>query len=315
MPSRDLIDAYVDRLQHLRVNRQGDRASPHKPCMLLAVLDLAEAGALTKNRIDYSPALLERYALYFERVREPSDHANPYFPFFHLRSEGFWHLIAKPGREAALGAMRTARSHGDIDTNIDHVELDPELHQILVDRIAIEALRQSLVSRWFGTKADALAPLLEEAERENRYEYTLREGDTGLPVAEEIPEAVRSSAFRRLVLEIYDYRCAATGWRILVPGGGAALLDAAHIIPFSESHNDDPGNGIALTPTFHRAFDQFLIAPGPDLKWHVAPIFDDRLPEHQPLLSLEGRDVLLPSSAYRPANHGLEWRMEHLRTE
>jgi len=42
----------------LHVNRAGGRASPHKPCMLLAVLGLAEAGDLAQNRIRFEPALL-----------------------------------------------------------------------------------------------------------------------------------------------------------------------------------------------------------------------------------------------------------------
>lgn len=51
---------YLDRLRRLQVNVARGRASPHKICMLLAVLDLARSGALRENRIDFAPALLER---------------------------------------------------------------------------------------------------------------------------------------------------------------------------------------------------------------------------------------------------------------
>ena len=309
-PVPEPLARYVDRFQRLHVATRGEHASPHKPCMLLAVIDLAEAGALEINRIDYSPALLERYTAYFECVGDKTDHANPYFPFFHLRGDRFWRLIAKPGREAVLDAMRTARSHRDISENVDHVELDEDLHRLLCDAQSREVLRRSLVARWFGDNARILAPLLEQSRRENLYEHELRDGSK---VAEPTLEAVRGSAFRRLVLEVYDYRCAASGWRLIVPGG-TALVDAAHLIPFSESHNDDPRNGIALTPTFHRALDQNLIAPGPDLKWHVSAVFDDRLPENQPLISLRGRTVLLPDTKYRPLTHALVWRLHNLRT-
>ena len=70
------------------------------PQMLLAVLGLAEAGDLERNEIRFDPALLERYAKLFAAVRGDTDHPNPYFPFFHLKSEGFWHLQPLPGREA-----------------------------------------------------------------------------------------------------------------------------------------------------------------------------------------------------------------------
>ena len=97
----------------------------------------------------------------------------------------------------------------------------------------------------------------------------------------------RTAAFRRIVLEAYDYRCAATGWRVLIPGG-TTLIEAAHIVPFADSFDDNPRNGMALTPTFHDALDRNLIAPGPDMKWHVSPVFDKRIPDFKAFVELDG---------------------------
>src|SRR6185369_11119352 len=80
------LEEYATAFTKLRVNTARS-SSPHKPCMLLAVLDLAEAGALEKNEIRYLPNLLERYEAYFDIVRAETDHSNPYFPFFHLRGD------------------------------------------------------------------------------------------------------------------------------------------------------------------------------------------------------------------------------------
>ena len=33
------------------------------------------------------------------------------------------------------------------------------------------------------------------------------------------------------------------------------MVGAAHRVPFAETHDDDPRNGIALAPTFHWALD------------------------------------------------------------
>jgi putative restriction endonuclease len=63
---------YLRAFEQLNVNRAGGRASPHKPCMLLAVLGLAEAGGLDRNQIHFEPPLLERYARFFNVVRGPS---------------------------------------------------------------------------------------------------------------------------------------------------------------------------------------------------------------------------------------------------
>ena len=90
-------------------------------------------------------------------------------------------------------------------------------------------------------------------------------------------------------------------------------MDAAHLIPFAESRDDSPTNGIALTPTFHRALDRYLIAPGPDFKWHVSKALDSRISDYKPLLELDGQRVLyFGQERYRPAPESLAWRMEHL---
>ncbi len=303
------LDEYTTAFAKLRVNTARS-TSPHKPCMLLAVLDLAEAGALEKNEIRYLPNLLERYDAYFDIVRSATDHANAYFPFFHLRGDGFWHLIPIAGRESRLAAMRTARSHADIQENVDHVELDADLYRYVRDPSARAALGNALIERWFADKASELNRAMASHSEEDAYELTLREGT---PPPYTVAPRVGQAAFRNVVLQAYDYRCAATGWRLIVPGAWG-LIDAAHLIPYAETQNNDPRNGMALTPTFHRALDQNLIAPGPDLKWHVSRIIETRIPDNRPLVELDGKDVIFYGEAkFRPSPTSLEWRMQNLR--
>lgn len=127
------LDHYLQALRSLNVNRSAGRASPHKPCMLLAVLGLAEAGDLGRNEIRFDPALLERYAKFFAAVQGDTDHPNPYFPFFHLKSERFWHLQPLPGRETVVESMRSATSVSAITANIASASLDPDLHTLVQD--------------------------------------------------------------------------------------------------------------------------------------------------------------------------------------
>lgn len=61
--------------------------------------------------------------------------------------------------------------------------------------------------------------------------------------------AARDAAFRRLLVEGYDYRCAPSGWRFILDGW--SLVEAAHIVPFSESYDERPSNGAVLTSSFH----------------------------------------------------------------
>lgn len=64
---------------------------------------------------------------------------------------------------------------------------------------------------------------------------------------------VRSACFRQQVLGAYGSRCSVTRMQL-------RLVDAAHILPVeAEETTDDVRNGIALSPTYHRAFDGGLI--------------------------------------------------------
>jgi putative restriction endonuclease len=65
----------------LNVGRVRTHERPHKPVMLLAVLDLFAQGTIKENRITFSPELLEQFAEYFEAVRVEGDQPTPINPF------------------------------------------------------------------------------------------------------------------------------------------------------------------------------------------------------------------------------------------
>jgi len=309
---------YQQKFTRLRVNMSGGKASPHKICMLLALLDLARGGSLKTNKIEYGPTLLERYRHFFDAVRGPSDHPNPYFPFFHLagklqdKSDSFWHRIPLPGREAELASMTTVTSDSDITRNISHIELDQELFTLLNDEESINALSQTIAQHWFGRGLQELTQVVTLCTNISRYEHQIRTGLVTPNLAPQ-PESVRNPAFRRVVTQLYDYRCAATGLRFLLPSG-VAMVEAAHIHPFSESQDDDPCNGLALTPNMHWAMDRYLISPGPDLKWHVSDLLDDRIADNEILIRLRGKPLFLPTDLRMvPKRDALEWRLNQIK--
>jgi putative restriction endonuclease len=286
--------------------------------MLLAVLDLARSGALLENRITYAPALLERYTQYFNAVRAPGDHPNPYFPFFHLKGrltnneEGFWHLSPLPGREGILQGMGSARSSSAITENIECAKLDPELFELLQDVRNIDQLADALATHWFNRGLQDLDSVVLQAKQISVYEHSLRDLHIERNVEESTPSYVRGPAFRRVVTEVYDYRCAATGLRLVLPDG-TAMVEAAHIHPFSECGDDDPRNGLALTPDMHWAMDRNLIAPGSDYRWHVSKQLDGRIPDYKMLTELDGKSLFLPrEQRMYPRLDVLEWRARNL---
>jgi hypothetical protein len=91
---------------------------------------------------------------------------------------------------------------------------------LLLDPVAREQLRQQLVVAWFGSFAQPLNALFKEDRGIDDTEIALRGKIAGRPVAPSEPstDLARSAAFRRIVTEAYDYRCAAG------PGEGANRL-------------------------------------------------------------------------------------------
>lgn len=309
---------YQDKFKRLVVNMARGRASPHKICMLLALLDIARAGALAENKIYFAPPLLERYGRFFAAVCGPRDHPNPYFPFFHLTGKlrdgepSFWHLRSLPGCETVLNAMSTVRSYADITQNVTYARLDPELFDLLQNQSAIAVLGETISTRWLDRGLDELRVVAATCAQISSYERSLREG-IGSVAKEVTPAYVRDPAFRRVVTEIYDYRCAATGLRVMLPAG-EAMVEAAHIHPFSEAGDDDPRNGLALCPNMHWAMDRNLIAPGPDLCWHLSPAMDTRIPDYRMFVEIDGKPLFAPREArFAPKREALEWRMTRLR--
>ena len=308
------LQTYADRFRLLRVS------GPHKVCMLLAVLDLARAGLLSQNRIVYGPALLERYAGFFEAVRLPRQHANPNMPFFFLKGSlrdgqpSFWHLAPLPGREQAVESMTAAPSPTAIMNNIAFATLDDELFRLLQSQEIIDALSTALTQQWFQLGFSDLTATVSAAKQISRYERVLRDNPPLTAEEPPPPKAVRDPAFRRVVLESYDYRCAATGLRVVLNDNTEAMVEAAHIVPFSESHDDDPRNGIALTPNMHWAMDRNLIAPGPDFLWHVSTALDNRIPDFRAFAELDRRSIFKPGEFRRiPKQDALAWRIDRLR--
>jgi putative restriction endonuclease len=110
------------------------------------------------------------------------------------------------------------------------------------------------------------------------YQDTAKEPETlAAERSRRVVEAVeRDARFRRNVMSAYDYRCAVTGLEIgsLPEGRATRLLDAAHIRPVGDRGPDVVTNGISLTPTVHRLFDEGLVTGrwiGPELRLVRSP--------------------------------------------
>ena len=108
-------------------------------------------------------------------------------------------------------------------------------------------------------------------------------------------------------MKLYDYTCAACRLRIITLGGGSAV-DAAHIVPFSISHDDGIGNGLALCKIHHWAFDNGLLSLDDRYKLIISSTFDETGPAALLLHNLKDNQILVPSQKpFHPSLHAVRW--------
>lgn len=148
------LTEYERQFAQLRMNQSGGQVSPHKLCMLLAVLDLFERKLITRNRIHFDESLRECFSRYFNRYRGPKDRENLHLPFYHLRSEEFWHHRVRDGQEASYQRMTTASGPGQIEKHIAYAYLDEPLYELLQHQPTRDRLREVLIAE--GTRLNGI---------------------------------------------------------------------------------------------------------------------------------------------------------------
>jgi putative restriction endonuclease len=315
---------YLHIFSHLRTDRSGfwttatQGQAPHKPILLLSVLDLFAQGLITTNLIEITPELGELFAIYWSKVMPIERRGNLALPFFHLRSSGFWHLLPQPGQEAALEVSRQVDTLNQMGRLTLGARLDDELYQLLEVTGSRNALRTTLIQTYFASEYHSALltlgeinlqafvysqHLIEQARRQ--VNETPGEDDSYQPF-------VRDQGFRRAVVRIYDHRCAFCGVRMLTSDGCTAV-DDAHIIPWSIGHDDNPQNGMALCGLCHWTFDQGLL--GVSAKYLVLLSGELRITQNVPghLLTLQGRSIIGPAEqALWPHVEALDWHHQNV---
>ena len=241
--------------------------APHKPLLLLCLLDMAEAGELTARTFTRTANLVLRFKEYGALVcdRWPT-RLDLRMPFFHLRTQGF--------SQAFTLQMAPAQSPESCFV----CELNEEFFDLLGDGEFRFKARLLLVSRYFDP-AERVA-LLESlglcADGIENAEKTMR----GLNAEAEnaARRKGRSARFAVQVVSRYKFTCALTGLCCLTIDGGA-IVDAAHIEAWARNENDDIQNGLALCKNAHWLFDEGLWSVLGDGRVVLAP---DRFTENGP---------------------------------
>ncbi|RKU06069.1 hypothetical protein C6502_21525 [Candidatus Poribacteria bacterium] len=313
--STDILQKYVQKMKRLRVDR-AHGVAPHKPLLLLAVIELIERGQIQENKIYLFPDLAETFMKYWSKVTDRKP--NIALPFFHLKSDGFWHLHPNAGYEKVLDVADRITAISRLREVIAYVNLDDDLFVLLTDASNREIIRQTLIYVYLLDFKGEIEGLIAEGKQITEYEQALiNEVEQPFspqkpiaPIPEESP--IRNAGFRQAIMGLYDYTCAVCRLRIVTMDGESAT-DAAHIIPFRISKNDDVRNGISLCKLHHWSFDKGLLSVSQTYQVLVSPLMSDQRPTEWMLTELQDKSILLPElNQLYPAQDALAWHREEV---
>lgn len=257
-PMNPLSMATID-FSRLRVDRDELKGvAPHKPLLLLAVLDWFEAGGILADEIWLCPDLVVRFQNYWPIVAaRRGNRGDIRLPFHALATDKVWQVFDSEGRpsRARQTSTRAVLSHG--------------FQRLLQSEPARRALRRLLIARYFSpgeqwSLAEAVGlPLGDLTVGADRVEEDAA-------YYEERRRLGRTARFRNSVITGYVFTCALTGYRITT-AEQVSVIEAAHIHSLSRSRNNEPENGLALSPTAHALFDLGLWSIRDDFTIIVKP--------------------------------------------
>lgn len=317
----EVINKYIHLFETLnRGYNKGLGKAPHKPILLLSIIQLIHRKEIISNRIFITPELLIEFKNIWNIMVDTPHTPNFALPFFHMRSESFWHLVTKPEMELNVTKSKSIKSFKNLKESIAFAEVDKYLFELLTDCNTRTILEQAIVQKYFKNTESNYSIILSNVNKEvlkienqilnepkAEYQNHLNELRASLNDDEFEEELfIRGGLFKKTIPKIYNHSCCISGMRIK-SSQNAQMIDACHIIPFSISKDDTIPNGISLSPNLHRAFDRGLITINQDYIVRISPT----VTENETVFSLSqfnGNQIILPKKAsWYPSPESLQW--------
>ncbi|MBD1847447.1 HNH endonuclease [Cyanobacteria bacterium FACHB-63] len=305
---------YSRKFATLNVNRNHGVPAPHKPILLLSVIELIEQQKIKHNQIELSPELIATFLKYWSNLVTTNHQSNIALPFFHLRGDKFWHLALHAGYEGNIASIKPSLQA--LRNSTQYAYVDNELFELLQQPASRIHLTQILIQAWFPTQVLQVQKLYQVDEFQEIQNKLHEQGGATYQVEDLKDEEkifVRNAAFRRVVVSLYEQRCAFCRLKI-ISQDSQNIVDGAHIKPFSEFRDDRFDNGISLCKNHHWAFDRGWFGIGNDYKIIVPR---DRFYEESPIHTKSMQDfheepILMPTQPeYQPRIESLQWHRDH----
>ena len=139
---------YTERIMTIRQAKIRGEVIVAKPVLMLALIDGIESGVFTNNRFVLNEWLEEHYMKLMLQYTRQSQFDKPTEinnPFWHLSTDGFWHLQLK-----TKGEMRTTPSKAWLKENVNYACFDEDLWVLLQSKDWRIRLRDFIVEHKLG---------------------------------------------------------------------------------------------------------------------------------------------------------------------
>ena len=302
------LETYINMIDNLHRNKSRGEYAPHKPVLLITLIDAIARGMITSNLVRITPELVALFRSYFQAlVKADSWKERIVYPFRYLIHDGFWELV-KDDKSLSVEQLGDPTSINGLIKIIDGGKFATDLWELLQDGMVRDILRNHILKTYFDIEESDLAgriptdsidyevkKLMEDAKGKFR-KKVIRDGN------KEDMYFIRSSLFPEIVKKLYNNSCAVCGLRTCLDDD-RGIVDCAHILPFRDFHNDDPRNGIALCKNHHWGFDHGWFTINNSYKIAKSPhlIDDQSYVKHGAYINLPNR------IEYAPALSAITW--------
>jgi putative restriction endonuclease len=286
--------------------------APHKPVLILSLLILEKNDRIDLNDITIDMYLRETWSELWECLKYP--HPGPiYLPYYHMKSDGFWNIQFK--KDAIRGQPKSLKQ---IVERVERVWIEPSVIKMFKDQSTWVQLVNTILNAGYFSKEEitCLTKRIKDIDESFVYQERLQKlvNDKFKETPDEtyfgLPPS-RNPAFRRMVLGAYNETCAVCNMK-LENSLGISVMDAAHILPFSQFHNDDVRNGISLCKLHHWLFDHGLISIDEEYTVIVSEKIDYEWPEHI-ISRFQNKKMLLPEDEKQyPSPIALKWHQKNI---
>lgn len=316
-----MLQKYINSFKKLRIDKTHGDPAPHKPILLLSVLQSFENGQIHRPRIYITPELVAAFSTNWNLLVTTNHDCRISYPFYYLKSSTFWKLVAKSGFENINLMGSIMKTFNNLNAAVEYAEIAEDLYTLMMVKESNNFLQHCLLDAYFpltkanyGKSLEGQLKLFDELGskimKEDAVVYK-KEIKTLVENQNEEEIFIRGSLFKREIPKIYDNTCCISGLKInaLI---NVSMVDACHIVPFSESYNDTITNGIALCPNLHRAFDRGLITIDKEYRVKLSAVFQE-VDSDYGFKKFEGKIIRLPKQKeHYPLMENLNWHREKI---